>query len=151
MPILYLNKRQKAELVGRLAKAKGAARTVKQLREVFNFKELEDTQDRNQEVLEKLVEAKIIPSTNVNISKKLATSYGISLMLSNDAPDEIEIDKTLVENTLAKMPKEEDLEGGDWLLLETRKALEDSLESSKSNNKKMVEEAEANKQAEANA
>ena len=151
MPIVYLNKRQKAELVGRLAKVKGAARSVKQLREVLNFKELEELQDKNQEILENLVAKGELNSVNVNISKKLASEYGITLMGWNEVPGPVEIDKSLLEVVINKMPKEEELDGGDWTVLELKEELDRAWEDAKSNSKKVVEKVKEDKQETTNA
>jgi hypothetical protein len=151
MPIVYLNKRQKVELVARFAKVKGLARAVKQLRDAVNFAELEDLQERNQEILEKLAADKIITAVNANISKALASKYGVVTMFWNDPPEKVEIDKSLLEIVRAKWPKEEDLDGGEWTVLELKDELDRAWEDAKSNNKKMGEETKSDRQETANA
>ena len=77
--------------------------------------------------------------------------YCIDIMRWDDPTEEVEMDKSLLENVRSKLPKEEDLEGAEWNVLDLKEELDRAWEDAKSNSKKVVKETESNNQETANA
>ena len=127
-------------MVGRLGKQKSAARLVRQLREALKIAELETLQEANQEKIESLVASGEI-GERTNISKKLAAKHGIAVLAWDEDPEAFGLDKSLLESARGKMPKEEDLDGSDWPVLDIKEELDRAWEAAKETSKKVGEEA----------